>query len=347
LNGLLAEGKDSGNLLTKIDQWTHRVVLRCARALPYAGQGFWAGQLIALVSVAAAAGVRGAVDPLIRGHIPVLTFFPFVLVASIWGGTWSGLSAILLSALIADVFWVARDGRGVTLIAFVLVCLFGLVLARLLCAMVELHAEQEQRAKILAHEVKHRANNLLAVVQGVSAQTARTAKSVKEYQAALDGRVSALAAAQHLLTSEGAAVNGLQNLLAHIVAPFGRERFLLDGPLVPVPDELGTSFALLLHELSTNAMKYGALSAPDGQVIIRWERDGEDLRLTWREQGGPSVTAPARTGFGTRLLKSLFASSQGQAALEFYPDGVQCQVRLKFAQGRRPAEASLRDRGPP
>lgn len=340
MDSLLAGEKNSGNLATKLDELTHRFVLRCARTIPYSRPRFWMGQLIALLSVAAAAGLRALVDPIVHGHIPVLTFFPFVLIASIWGGALSGLSAILLSAVVADVFWVSTIDKAITLTAFVLVCLFGLILARLLCAMVELHAEQEQRAKILAHEVKHRANNLLGVIQGVSAQTARNAKSVKEYHASLEGRVSALAAAQHLLASDGPSAGGLQCLLAHIVEPFGADRFVLEGPVVPVPDELGTSFALLLHELSTNAMKYGALSVSDGKVNIRWERAGEDLRLTWREQGGPPVTAPARTGFGTRLLNSLFTPPHGQAALEFLPDGVECCVRLKLTNDRRRAEAA-------
>ena len=337
LDSPLTEGRLGNQLAARVRDGAHALVLSCARSIPYRRQGFWIGQFIAILCVIVGAGVRAAVDPVTRGHIPVVAFYPFVLIASIWGGTFSGLSATFLGAVIADIFWVPANGKVITLTAFVLVCLFGLVLARLLCTMVQLHAEQEERATMLAHEVNHRVNNLLGVVQAVSAQTARNAKSVKDYQASFDGRVSALAAAQHLLTSDGSVGADLKSLLLHIVQPFGADRFVLEGPLVPVPDYLGTSFALLLHELSTNAMKYGALSVTDGAVEILWEHVADDLRLTWRERGGPPVTAPDRTGFGTRLLKSAFAPARGHATLEYHPDGVECVVSLRLVKEPRRA----------
>ena len=328
-------GKSRSLVAAKFGKLSHGFVLYFARTLPSGPQSFWSGQLTAVICVTAGAGLRAALDPVTHGHIPVVAFYPFVLIASIWGGTLSGLSATVLAAVIADIFWVPPSSKAITMTAFVLVCLFGLALARLLCAMVDLHAKQEERAMILAHEVNHRVNNLLGVVQAVSAQTARTAQTVKEYQAAFGGRISALAAAQHLLSGDQSMAADLESLLVQIVHPFGADRFVLKGPPTPVPDLLGTSFALLLHELSTNAMKYGALSVSDGWVDIAWDRKADDLRVVWRERGGPPVTEPVRTGFGARLMKSALAPAHGTALLHFHPDGVECVLSLKLANEQR------------
>jgi two-component sensor histidine kinase len=214
------------------------------------------------------------------------------------------------------------------LIAFAIVCLFGIFVTRLLRALVEMHVESEERAILFSHEIRHRANNLLGVVQAISAQTARSATSVADHQAMFSNRLQALARAQELLSEQPEAPPDLRAFLLSVVEPFGIVRFQIEGPTIMVPLYLGPSCALLLHELCTNATKYGALSVPDGTVSIRWRNENNCVDLEWRELNGPMVAPPVRTGFGSRLLKTAFPSEYGSAAIAFEPEGVRCTLRF-------------------
>jgi two-component sensor histidine kinase len=312
---------------------TRTLLRRLARWAPSRPPMFWRGQAVAVICVAAGTALRSLLDPLVHEYIPVVVFYPFVLVASVWGGSLAGLSALVLSAAVADYLWLPPLGSfainassAITLTAFVVVCLFGIFVASLLRALVEVHAEGEQRAILLAHEMKHRAGNLLGVVIAISGQTARGAASVAEHQALFTARLTALARAQQLGSDEAEAAPELREFLRQVVEPFGADRFVLEGPAVSAPVQLGPSFALLLPVLSTNAVKYGALSGPRGTVAIKWETREKFVRLDWREIDGPPVARPARAGFGSRLLKTAFPSEYGQATMSFDPDGVRCTV---------------------
>jgi two-component sensor histidine kinase len=215
---------------------------------------------------------------------------------------------------------------AVTLIAFSVACIFVVVIAQMFRSLVQLHVEGEERAILLAHEIKHRANNLFGVVQAISAQTARNATFVADHQSIFMARLTALARARQLVSEDIASSPDLRAFLTHVLEPFEGGRFVLDGPPVPVPLYLGTSCALLLHELCTNATKYGALSVPDGLVSIIWAVEMKYVRLTWKERNGPPVEPPVRTGFGTRLLKTAFPAEYGQATVAFDPDCVRCII---------------------
>lgn len=308
---------------------------RSARKIPYRAPPFWRGQLLAVLCTAGGTGVRLVLQPIVHDHIPVIVFYPFVLIASVWGGTLSGLTTLILGAAIADYLWLPPMGgfslqvdSATTLIAFGVVCVFGIVMAHLSRALVEVHVESEERAILLGHEIRHRANNLLGVVQAISAQTARTATSVAEHQALFTKRLQALARAQQLLSEHLDAPPDLRAFLMSVTEPFGASRFQIEGPTIKVPLYLGPSCALLVHELSTNATKYGALSVPEGIVSIRWETENDRVHLEWRELNGPPVAPPARTGFGSRLLRTAFPAEYGSAAITFDPDGVRCTLQF-------------------
>jgi two-component sensor histidine kinase len=166
------------------------------------------------------------------------------------------------------------------------------------------------------------------VAQAISAQTARNASTVAEHQLRFSARLAALSRAQRLVAENPESPPGLRELLIQAIEPFGIERFLIDGPAIPAPAFFETSCALLIHELSTNALKYGALSVPDGRVTIRSQTKGNAVRLDRREFAGPPVIAPARAGFGSRLLEAAFPSEYGNATIAFDPDGVHCAIRF-------------------
>jgi two-component sensor histidine kinase len=324
--------RDGG--LSAISQHGLRSLLRrLAVSIPYGPRPFWRALLIAVLCAAGGIGVRLMLQPIVHDQIPVVVLYPCVLIASVWGGTMAGLATLALGALAADYLWLRPVGSfaldadsAVTLIAFGVACIFVVVIAQMFRSLVELHVEGEERAILLAHEIKHRANNLFGVVQAISAQTARNATSVAHHQSIFMARLTALARAQQLVSEDLASSPELRAFLMHVLEPFEGGRFTLDGPPVSVPLYLGTSCALLLHELCTNATKYGALSVPDGLVSIIWAVEMEHVRLTWKERNGPPVTPPARTGFGTRLLKTAFPAEYGQATVAFEPDGVRCTI---------------------
>ncbi len=176
---------------------------------------------------------------------------------------------------------------------------------------------QDQRA-LVATELNHRVKNTLAALQAVAAQTIRQASSLDEAGSTLQARIRAMAAANDLLVTENFESIPMRVLLERTLAPFGVEdpaRFTLDGPDLRLPTHLVTAYALGVHELATNAAKYGALSNVAGRVCLKWQvirhGDAARLHLSWTEKGGPPVVAPANIGFGTRLLQRVLATQAG------------------------------------
>lgn len=188
----------------------------------------------------------------------------------------------------------------------------------------------EDHRDLLAKELAHRVKNTLATVQSIIRHTLRTSASLKEAEATLDARIVALAGAHDVLirdTWEGAT---LGEVVAVALRPFGSEqagRFTCDGPTVHLTSRVALAFAMALHELATNAVKYGALSTDSGSVLLRWDiLDGvgtDRLRFRWQETGGPTVTSPTRTGFGSRMIeRALAVETGGTAEIEYDPSGI-------------------------
>lgn len=191
--------------------------------------------------------------------------------------------------------------------------------------------ESEERLKLLAREVDHRANNLLAVVQGtVQLSQAADAVALKKV---LVGRISALGRAHQLLAEarwEGADLRRLveEELLAFSLGE--ATRVSVRGPDVALGPAAAQALAMALHELATNAAKYGALSTRDGRVAVSWTRQAADpLVLHWVESGGPTVVKPARRGLGTAMLaRALAGPLNGKTLLDWRPEGLVCQLEL-------------------
>jgi PAS domain S-box-containing protein len=186
----------------------------------------------------------------------------------------------------------------------------------------------EQRRRLLVDELNHRVKNTLATVQSIAAQTARTAPDPAAFRVAFDARLKALSHTHDLLTREHWEGADLKEVLAHEVTPFGEGRVQMAGPPVRLPPRAALSLGMVVHELSTNAAKYGALSA-SGRVAIDWTVDeSKHLRLAWTEAGGPEVKAPSRRGFGSRLIsRSISYELNGEAEVDFHPSG----LRARFA----------------
>lgn len=186
----------------------------------------------------------------------------------------------------------------------------------------------ERHQELLIAELNHRVKNTLSVVQSLAYQTfagtTHPERAIKVYE----GRLSALATAHNLLTRENWDTVELRDLVEQALRPFcPGERCSIDGPAHRVAPAFAVSLTLALHELATNAQKYGALSA-NGRVSVEWQLTGGWITLVWTETGGPAVVKPARTGFGTRMLKRVLATDLGgEVEIDFRESGLVCQVR--------------------
>lgn len=190
--------------------------------------------------------------------------------------------------------------------------------------------QTENRQTVLMHEMAHRVKNTLAMVQAVATQTLRNAHSLEDAGDALGARLLALAQAHDVLMQGSWSSADLRGLVDTAVALHGDGepgRFVVSGPDVTLGPRPGLTLALILHELGTNATKYGALSKSEGHVEIHWDIvtvEGEErLSFRWEEIGGPAVKPPTRIGFGSRLIeRSLVHSFGGSAKLDFPEAGV-------------------------
>ena len=182
----------------------------------------------------------------------------------------------------------------------------------------------EERRRLLVNELNHRVKNTLATVQAIAAQSLQEAPaSVRDR---FDARLMALARATDVLVAEEWRGATLGAVAEQVASPYA-ERFDLSGPDVRLPSKAAVAMALALHELATNAAKYGALSTAAGRVALEWALDHEALRITWRERGGPPVIPPKTTGFGVRLIRrGLQIELRAEVAIDYCAEGLVCTV---------------------
>lgn len=187
---------------------------------------------------------------------------------------------------------------------------------------------QRERLQLLVNELNHRVKNTLATIHSIAVHSLR---EMKPNSAELfENRLLALSAVHDILTQESWTRAQLRELVRTAVASAGEANFDMDGPEVNLSPRIAAALAMTLHELCTNAVKYGALSQ-DGRVAISWRvdraRNTPRLRFCWREYGGPAVDPPIRKGFGTRLIeRTLAADAGGEVNLTYPPSGLRCDI---------------------
>jgi len=200
----------------------------------------------------------------------------------------------------------------------------------------------EERQRLLVNELNHRVKNTLALVQGLALQSFKDGRDMAEARAAFQLRLAALAAAHDLLTRESWEGATLEALAAETLGLHdgGEARIAWQGPPVRLNPKAAVSLVMALHELCTNAAKYGALSVPGGRVEVGWSVDGDLLTILWRERGGPPVRPPERRGFGFRMIeRALAADLDGSARLDFEPEGLICRIEASLADAATRGEA--------
>lgn len=185
---------------------------------------------------------------------------------------------------------------------------------------------REASNRVLVQELAHRGRNIFAVIEVV---LQKTLSDDPEQATALLGRLRAIRYANELLIAAAAQPIDLRTLLLGEFAPYGERQVDTRGPQIEIEPEAARHLVLLFHELVTNAAKYGALSSPAGQILVRWHQNSIGLVLTWQEVGGPTVRTPADHGFGTQLINVCTRALSGTFDPQYLPEGFSCSLTFK------------------
>ena len=190
----------------------------------------------------------------------------------------------------------------------------------------------EEQLALTTKELSHRTKNVLAVVQGMIRQIGKRTRNFDEFEKRLQGCIAALAHSHDLLFATDWQGADLRSLVARQLEPFGGiedGKFAVSGPALSLGPQATQMIGLALHELATNAVKHGALTEAAGTVAVTWERAGPNmLEFRWREKDGPRVLQPRRKGFGHTVLTRMASSLDGDAVLDFQPDGLRWTLTI-------------------
>ncbi|HSV03592.1 MAG TPA: sensor histidine kinase [Phenylobacterium sp.] len=271
------------------------------------------GPALALGVLAAAGSIalRWILAPLLGGEERLIALFPALMLATFYGGIAGGVSCLVLAMIGAWYLFLGEPGsfvlaphEGAGLVALLVDgggIIAGVVAIRRLVVSLEQAREAE---RVLARELQHRVKNNLAVVEALAAESARGAADLPTFMERFLGRMTSLSAAQRLLSRDAALKAGVGEVVEAVLAPFqARDRIAWSGEPFDLDGPQTAALALCLHELATNALKHGALSAEAGRVRIHWSRAGRTGEISWTEQGGACAREPQRTGSGLKLLR--------------------------------------------
>jgi two-component sensor histidine kinase len=289
----------------------------------------------AVLCVAAATLVRGSVGLLgVRDLTSFGTYYPAVLIAVLVGGARAGALAAALGAVAA---WGFLGPRGSDVSHVLNTLLFALSSAIIIAAVERFRgrlrrlAGEDARHLTLARALEHRAKNTFALVQSIVTESL---PDQPDRARAISQRVRAAVAAEVASTSDEGP-EPLRDTLEFELEPFGLKHFALDGPDVMLGSQAVTGLALALHELTTNAIKHGALSTPLGRVRIAWTADDESAVICWSETGGPPISGTPSPGFGVTFLRRVLNAVGGSIALSFAPAGLEASLALPLHRPRR------------
>ena len=288
---------------------------------------------------------------------PPWSDFPIIVLSQRGGGLERNPEAYRYTGALGNVSFLERPFHPTTLISVVNTALRGRrrqyeARERLNTLRSAIARQQRDQAhlRLMVNELNHRVKNTLATVQSIVAQTLRSGDPPTRMRDTLTSRILALSKAHDVLTDEQWSGADLGEIASQAAQPFrngvGEDRIRLNGPKVRLPPKTAIAIALALHELATNAVKYGALSGADGYVDFTWslKRTGKrrDLTAVWRERDGPRVSPPTRAGFGTRLIqRGLAADLNGEVTIAYPVDGVVCTIRAALDADAEPAVGPL------
>ncbi len=197
---------------------------------------------------------------------------------------------------------------------------------------------EEEQQQLIAEELTHRIRNLMTIVTSIVSLTVSGSEDVNAFRDALLSRLMAISRANDSLIAGRWQDTPLTALLDAELAPFrtSRTTVILEGEKVTIPAKVAIALGLVVHELATNAAKYGALSRGGGRLELSWSTDDAgQLWLSWKERGGPPVAEPPGSGFGTQMIRRTLAALGGEASIHYLEEGLECMLRIPSQVGRR------------
>jgi two-component sensor histidine kinase len=265
------------------------------------------------------------------------TSYPAVLFAALLGGIGAGMYATVLSGLVAwwafmsppFTFLLRTSGQVGSELIYFFACLLIVWGADHYRSLTKRLEDEENFRKLTVDELAHRLKNKIATIQSIISFQLRDDPQTRE---AIVGRLSALAATDDLILETQGQGARLREILAAELGPYEVSRIALAGPVVLLSPKLAMTMALLVHELATNAAKYGALSSTAGRVAISWSLPNGRLDFEWHESGGPLVNAPTKTGFGMRLLAQALTQFGGVIDTKFQATGLVCKMYVATSE---------------
>ena len=304
--------------------------------------------LFAVACVGVATLVRKGLGLISPDSAVFAPYYSATLVAALVGGAEAGMLAAVAGGVAAYWLFVPPNWgiEALRLEQVVSLVLYGTSSVIIIWAaqsyrglLQRLRAEEATR-QLLNLELVHRIKNILAGVQAIVGQTLRNQDDLLE---TVSGRLAALGATNDLLVRSEWQSAPLREILLQEFAPYGLARLQLHGDDVECPHAIAVPVALMIHELTTNAVKYGALSSPFGQVALTWSLVAGRLCFEWVESGGPKPIVPTREGFGSRLVRSGARQFNGSVDRQFEPSGMRCRIALTMpAQPKQRAPAAAR-----
>ena len=298
------------------------------RQLPGEHIRWWQGLLWAFTTAGVSFLLHWAVEPFFQPDRGFIVFIPgIVLVTLIAGARYGVLTAALSGILVWYVTLPPVNAFALSHPDGVSLCVY-VASSAIAIALVYGLRKSQAREQLLRRELQHRTKNLFALVHSLASQTLRGDTSIDEAREAFLSRLMALNRANETMGESEPDGVDLDLLVRSALKSFS-DHFACNGAKACVGSQTARNLSLALHELATNSMKYGALSAPQGTVQVSWKlaNPGGALDFVWKEQGGPTVSPPTRRGFGTRLLSGLFDNSEA----EFAPDGLVYRLRMPLA----------------
>jgi two-component sensor histidine kinase len=294
---------------------------------------------IAIAIFVIATILRIVLDPFILPPAPFFTYYTAVLLTAFLCGLWPAIFAVAISGITAWYFFLPPRGTfetsphaAIALLAFFTIAFLIVAVVASLHAAIKKILVQEQETKLLANELQHRTSNLLTVIQSIAQRSLAGDLSLAQGKEIFEARLQALARTHSQLTSSKMDAVSLEEIIKSELEAFPSQT-KIEGAEIFLDYQQAHKFSLAVHELTTNALKYGALSAPRGGVQIAWSvsnnGSGHVLKFRWEEHGGPPVVVPTREGFGSTLLKAAFAKTR----MDYAPNGFSCEIEANVAIG--------------
>ena len=299
------------------------------RIWPYSAEAL----AVALVCLGAATVLR-LMGSWTNSDFLFATYFPAILAAGLLAGIPAALGVTIASTIIVRLFFVPsylhassqNYGELVDFLMYLISAALTISFAHCCRVVLKRLHKRNLTNETLAKELQHRSKNVCAVIDVI---IRKSLADEPERANKVFGRIKAMMHANELLTASQPQLLTVKQLLLEAFAPYGEDRLQAFGPEITLHPDVARHLILLVHELVTNAVKYGSLSRLSGRVMVDWREDGDAIVLAWKEIDGPRVESPQRVGFGSHLVAACIKALSGTMQQKFAPDGFICSVSFK------------------